>query len=258
MRLLAFLLCCVGCTLLPADEQRFITVTATGEVNVIPDEVVLELNVRTREKKLLDAKRKSDSVSRSLLQRLSDHKVPKADIKLDDLEVTPYYGEYGERQETPIAYNYSRSILVRLTDFDKIEVLLADAFDKGLTNVSRMQFRVSSQRKHQFEARRLAVTHAKEKAEHLTELTGMKLGPALQIEEHIEYNEAAADFFAVADAAQTGNKTVNSLHGNKYTFVVQRDDASAESLKLNTPGQVSISADVTIKFEMLPAKNAEP
>lgn len=258
MRLLTFLLCCVGCTLLSADDQRFITVTATGEVNVTPDEVVLEFDVRTRETKLLEAKRKNDSVSRSLLQRLSDHKVPKTDIKLDDLEVSPYYGEYGERQETPIAYNYSRSILVRLTDFDKIESLLADAFDVGLTNVSRMQFRVSSQRKHQFEARRLAVAHAKEKAEHLTELAGMKLGSALQIEEHVEYNEAATDFFAFADTPRSVATPVTTHQDHGYTFVVQHDDDNAGSLELNTPGQVSISADVTIKFAMLPVKDSKP
>ncbi len=255
MRLLIFLLCCVGCSILAAEEQRFITVTATGEVKVTPDEVLLGLDVHTREKKLLEAKRKNDAVSQSLLKLLSDHRVPKASVKLDDLDVSPYYGEYGERQQAPIAYDYSRSILVRLTDFDQIELLLSDAFDAGLTHVSRVQFRLSSQRKHQFEARRLAVAHAKEKAEHLTELAGMKLGSALQIEEHIEHNEAAADFFAVAvmpGAEQLVAKRTASK-GSEISFVVERDNANeAESINLNTPGLISISAEVKIKFEMLP------
>lgn len=254
MRLPIFLLCFFNCLSLFAEEQRFITVTAAGEVHVTPDEVVLELDVRTREKKLLEAKRKNDAVSHSLLKLLSDHQIPRASIKLDDLDVSPYFGEYGERQETPVAYDYSRSILVRLTEFDKIEPLLSDAFDAGITHVSRMQFRVSSQRKHQFEARRLAVANAREKAEHLTELAGMKLGTALQIEEHIEYNEAAADFFATAgvgDAPRPVAKSVIPNRGSEYTFVVQHGDVNAESSQLNTPGQIAISAEVKIKFEML-------
>lgn len=255
MKSFVFVLCCVWCSVLVAEEQRTITVTAAGEVKVTPDVVLLGLDVRTREASLLEAKRGNDAVSRSLLKLLGDHSVPRSSIKVDDLDVSPYYGEFGERQETPVSYNYKRAISVRLTDFDKIEPILSDAFDAGLTNVSRMQFRVSSQRKHQFEARRLAVAHAKEKAGHLTELAGMKLGAALQIEEHVEYNEAAADFFMSAASHDVNRSVAERVSPNEraeYTLVVQRDDTNAEPLGLNTPGQVSISAEVKIKFEMSP------
>ena len=42
---------------------------------------------------------------------------------------------------------------------------------RDLAILNGLHFRVGNQRKHQFEARKLAVTYAREKAEHLTELS---------------------------------------------------------------------------------------
>ncbi len=60
--------------------------------------------------------------------------------------------------------------------------------------MNRLHFRVSNQREHQFAARKQAVTYAREKAEHLTELTGMQLGSPIRIEEDVEHNWDAGGF----------------------------------------------------------------
>ncbi|MCA9233449.1 MAG: SIMPL domain-containing protein [Planctomycetales bacterium] len=57
-----------------------------------------------------------------------------------------------------------------------MELLPSAAFDAGLSHVTGLQFRVSNQRHHQFEARKLAIAHAKEKAEHLAKLIGTPRG----------------------------------------------------------------------------------
>lgn len=64
-----------------------------------------------------------------------------------------------------------------------------------------LKLQVRDQRKHQVEARRLAVEYARDKAVHLAELNQMKLGAAVSITEDVEYNGDATGFGTPARAA---------------------------------------------------------
>jgi uncharacterized protein YggE len=251
MRLLLALAVIVYSTVVTAEDQRSIKVTAMSEIKVAPDEVVLQLAVYTRDKQLLTAKRDNDKIAAAVLSLATTHAIPVADIKVTDLDVSPDYGDYGQRQPTPVAYDFTRSIEVRLTEFPKIEPFLSDAFDAGLSHVTRLQFRVSNQRQHQFEARRLAVTYAKEKAEHLTQLTGMKLGSPIRIEEDVEDNWDAGGFGGAIGAFRPENKA-DSIASNQpqFTFVALQQAGENETDALTAPGQIVITAHVTIEFEM--------
>ncbi len=239
-------------TVVSAEEHRSIKVTAKSEIKVAPDEVVLKLAVHTQDKQLLNAKRDNDKITAAVLALAPTHAIPAADVKVTDLDVAPDYGDYGRRQSTPIAYDFTRSVEVRLFDFKKIEPFLSDAFDAGLSHVTQLQFRVSNQREHQFEARKLAVTYAREKAEHLTELTGMKLGAPIRIEEDVEHNWEAGGFGGAAIGAVSPTKTTDSIAFNplEFTFVAFQEAVGKETDSLTAPGQILITAHVTIEFEM--------
>jgi len=238
-----------------AAETRSIKVTAKSEIKVAPDEVVLELKVHTRDKALLNAKKENDKIATAVLALAPKHALPATDVKITDLDVSPDYGTYTRRRPTPIAYDFTRSIEIRLTDFKKIEPFLSDAFDPGLSHVNRLHFRVSNQRKHQFEARKLAVTYAREKAEHLTELTGMKLGSPIRIEEGVEDNWDAGGFGGAGIGLKLPGKENNKIASNKprivYTSFQQGDNQKAKD-SLTARGQIKITAHVTVEFEMSP------
>ncbi|MCA9179459.1 MAG: SIMPL domain-containing protein [Planctomycetales bacterium] len=244
-------------TLASAEAPRSIKVTAMSEIKVPPDEVVLQLAVHTRDKQLVAAKRENDKIAAAILSLATKHEVPAADVKVTNLDVSPYYGEYGVRQPTPLAYDFTRSIEFRLAEFKKIEPLLSAAFDAGLSHVTGLQFRVSNQRHHQFEARKLAIAHAKEKAEHLTKLTGMKLGLPIRIEEDVEDNWDAGGFGGMMGGSMVSTQPKldadeQASSQSVITFValqqVAKDDDHAAMLA--APGQIVISARVTVEFEM--------
>jgi uncharacterized protein YggE len=252
MRCLVFTLLAFAYTVVFGAEERSIKVTAKSEVKVAPDEVVLELAVHTQDKQLLAAKRENDKIAAAVLELASTHEIPAADVKVTNLDVAPNYGDYGRRQSEPVAYDFTRSIEVRLTDFKKIEPFLSDAFDAGLSHVTRLQFRVRNQREHQFDARKLAVTYAREKAEHLTQLTGMKLGSPIHIEEDVEHNWDAGGFGG-AIGANFPQIQENRIASGKspFTFVDFHQVADKEAIdKLTAPGQIIITAHVTVEFEM--------
>ncbi|MEO8494302.1 MAG: SIMPL domain-containing protein [Planctomycetota bacterium] len=252
MRLFIALALIAYSTAVSAQEQRSIKVTAKSEIKVAPDEVVLQLAVHTRDKQLLTAKRENDKIAAAVLALATTHSIPPADVKVTDLDVSPDYGNYAERQSTPVAYDFTRAIKVRLTEFTKIEPFLSDAFDVGLSHVTRLQFRVSNQREHQFEARKLAVTYAREKAEHLTQLTGMKLGSPVRIEEDVEDNWEAGGFGGGAIGAYQPNEKAGNIASKEcqFTVVAFQQEAEDTAGALIAPGQIIINAHVTIEFEM--------
>lgn len=257
MRLLCALTFMLFSAVLFAEERTSIKVSAMSEIKVQPDEVVLQLAVHTRDKQLLTAKRDNDKIAAAVLALATTHSIPAVDVMVTDLEASPDFSEYGRRQPNPSAYDFTRRIEVRLTDFKKIEPFLTDAFDAGLSSVNQLQFRVSNQRQHQFEARKQAVTFAKEKASHLTDLTGMKLGAPLHIEEDVEHNWNAGGYgglggFGGRTSSVTPPKTLNNLASNseKRKFVSFQQLKEQESDALIAPGQIIITARVTIEFEM--------
>lgn len=248
----------------PADaaEIRAIKVSARSEIKVPPDEVVLDLVVDTRNEQLLLAKTENDKIAAAVIELARKHAILDEDVKLTDLDVAPDYGDrrYGNRLAKPIAYNFRRSFEVRLTDFDVIEPFLSEAFDAGLSQVSRFQFRITNQRQHQFSARELAVTYAREKAEHLTKLTGMTLGSPIRIEEQVESNWDAGGFGGMGGGMGITKADIPDNQESKHTllesglqFVALQDAKEAKAAMIPmAPGQIIISAEVTVEYEMSP------
>tara|TARA_R110002124_G_scaffold97951_1_gene243204 strand:- start:52 stop:834 length:783 start_codon:yes stop_codon:yes gene_type:complete len=248
-----------GCSMAGAAEQPSIEVSAMSEIQVVPDEVILYLAAHTRDKHLSIAKRDNDEVTTAVMEVFPRYQIPDEDIKITDLDLTPDYGQFNSRSETPIAYDFVRSMRIRLTNFDHIEPLLSDVVQAGLNDVKRIHFRVSNQRKYQFEARKLAMTYAREKAVHLTELTNMKLGSPLRIEEGIESNWDAGGFGGTmvrmeADRPQGDQQQIQPEKTKLMLVALQKDKTKDEKSAriLAAPGQITISAQVTVKFAMSP------
>ncbi|QDT89114.1 SIMPL domain-containing protein [Gimesia algae] len=257
MKILLAALVLLSGSIVEAADQPSITVSAKSEIQVAPDEVVLYLSAHTRDKHLSIAKRDNDEITTAVMKVFPRYSIPDEDVKVTDLQVDPDYGKYDNRSETPLAYEFVRSIRVRLTNFKHIEPLISDVIEAGLNDISRLHFRVSNQRKYQFEARKLAMTYAREKAVHLTELTNMKLGSPLRIEEGIESNWNAGGFGGAMVRQEQSQplpdqKPAQPVESKLMLVKLQKDKGQEEKTIqiLSSPGQITISAEVTVEFAM--------
>lgn len=248
----AFLLSTV---LVSADDVRTVQVKAQGHAQVIPDEVYVGLMVDVTEASLVEAKQKNDKITAAIVALAPKYKIAIGDVEVTNMQVEPNYDNSGMFSGRAyggkiVLYDFKRSLNMRLVDFRQIEPLLTDAFDAGLTNVQYLSFRVSDQRKHQFSARERAVTNATEKATHLVQLTGMKLGFPTSIIEDVEYSWGAGGGFG---ASGHFSSAANSVGRSDYIRVAFKDEAAVghqADAKLFAPGNVTISATVQIVFEM--------
>jgi uncharacterized protein len=248
----------VRVALVDAPTTRTIKVSAMREIEVVPDEVVLSLSVITEdEKSPLPAKAENDKRTRAILKTIKSHGVEDKYVKIDCLEIHPVYQH---RDQTLIQYTVTRGIDVTLQNFDLLEPILSDALGVGANRVGGILFRTTKHREHQFEARRLAVAYAREKAGHLAELNGLALGKAITIEEEVE-----GDIHTRGSGGMGGGmgEMTNSFKANtgraRIVLVGMGKDREGGEVAAQTtpdarqtiaPGTITISATVTITFEL--------
>ncbi len=242
-------------------QERTIQVTAMSQIKVVPDEVFLDFRIETRQQELMDAKKANDELASKVFGIAKDHGIPSADVSVFDMDLAPVFKRNDDGDEegikTPIAFRYLRSMQVRMTDFKKIEPFLVDCYKVGVQDLSGVSFRLSNQREHQFRARELAMTYCLEKATHLTELTGMKLGSPMNIKEDVEESWDSGGFGGgVFGASAAIGKptvppaTVEQDDRDGTIFVSINSLAELQELDLVAPGQIDINAKVSIVYEM--------
>lgn len=228
------------------EAKRTIRVTARSEIQVDPDEVELVVTVETLDAEILRSKALNDTITRNVMQLAKKHELPDETIKTTRFDLGPKLERTSRRL---LGYELTRTIEVRFRDFAKVETILQDVLDAGVTRIESLRFVVSNQRKHQFRARELAVTYAREKADHLSRLNGLAVGKPIRIEEDVEFSPDAGGFGGgFFGAGLDENQRPRQKPVVQHVAFRPQDDQE----RLIAPGQVTLQANVTIEFELVP------
>jgi len=221
-------------------EPPLITVTGQAEVRVAPDEVVFTLGVESIDKDMLAAKKRTDDSVREVLAIARRNNVKPEDVQTSYISVQPKYNtddvEYAARQTIKrefVGYQVSKTVAVILRDISRFDALLSDVLRAGVTRLSNVEFRDSQVRKHRDQARAMAIKAAQEKAKLLAGEIGQSIGPAYSIREGTFTPYSTNNFSQnVAGVAGSGGA----------------DSGSEGAI---APGQISITAQVTVSFRLM-------
>jgi uncharacterized protein YggE len=211
-----------------AQELRLITVSGEGEVKVVPDEVVLTLGVETWNQSLDTATNENDRRVQAVIGAAEDHDIEEKNIQTSKLSIEPRYQNQWDRQEF-VGYFVRKTIVITLTDTSKFEALLADVLEAGANYVYGIQFRTSELQKYKDQARIAAIQDARDKASLLAGELNEDIGRPHDIREGSSsswywYNESSAALGAA------------------------RSSESGSAIAL---GEISITATVTVSFELM-------
>lgn len=223
---------------------RTITVSGQAEVKVIPDRVTISLGVETVESKLEDAKREHDSRVKKLLALPAKFQIDAKDVQTDFLRIAiEYEWDSSGRQRQFKGYSVNQAIAITLKDISKYDALLSAAIEAGVNEVSGVDFQTSELRKHRDRARALAIQAAKEKATALSGLLGQRIGRPTNIQEN------ASSWWYWSGSSVRGNVAMQ----NSVQEASPRDEPSMDgTIAL---GQVSVSATVSVTFELADERN---
>jgi hypothetical protein len=200
--------------------------------------VLLTLGVENWDPNLTKAKTQNDQIIQDVLQIADSFVIDPKHVQTDYVLIEPSYENYERHRIT--GYYVRKTVEIRLKDVSKFEALLSQALEAGVNYVQRVEFRTSELRKHRDQARALAIEAAQEKAAAMAEKLDQQIGQPLAVTENwsqwwYPYNSWWG-FGGGASGAQN---------------VVQNAGGTSPTTDGNTAlGQISVSASVTVQFEL--------
>jgi uncharacterized protein len=191
--------------------ENQVTISAQGTVTAVPDIAEVYLSVFAQGKA---PKEVQDKVSESM-NKISDfvknEGVDSKDIKTLNLSLNPtYYYPYSYPQipcplasevyppsDKPIScppsspviigYEANQTLLVKVRDLDKVGKIIDGAVENGATQVSGVNFSIDDPDKYKADAREKAFNKAREKANELAKIAGMKIRKVVNFSESGDY-----------------------------------------------------------------------
>lgn len=160
----------------PEDVRNTITVTGTGEVTAIPDIATVNLGTKIERVEVADAQEENTRIMNRVHAILKAEGVAKEDIKTTSYTIYPRY-DYDRKSGTQTlrGYEVSQNVTVKIRDLDDIGDILGAVGRSGANQVGGINFTIDDLEVLQDEAREKAFEDAKEKAETLSKLMGVKL-----------------------------------------------------------------------------------
>jgi uncharacterized protein len=171
-----------------------ITVTGIGTVNSVPNEAEFSLGLQTEGATAREALAANSEKMRHVLAALKAVGVDKADIKTQDISVSPSYADEGRID----GYTASNTVSVKIHHLSKAGEVLDAASNAGANQVYGPSLSRSDQDGLQAKALRDAVANARKKARTLADAAGVELGPVTAITEG--FSGGAEPYYAEAGA----------------------------------------------------------
>lgn len=169
-------------------ELRTITVSGSGTVSAVPDEVVLRLGVETMEETASEALSENNQQMEAVIAALRDAGIPSEGIRTQTVQLRARYEtpprETGPAEERElIGYVATNVVEARSDDLDVVGELLDTAVQAGANRIEGIRFEVSDPGEFLDQAREAAWQDAQDKADQLASLAGEELGDVLSIDE---------------------------------------------------------------------------
>ena len=164
------------------------------------------------------------------------------DIATDIYIVEPVYEDYDSLYIK--GYRIYNTVAVTVRDIKKTSAIVAASLKAGANQVNNVEFYTSELRKYRDQARELAMTAAKEKANALTEAAGAQTGCVLSINEN-SWSYYNGWWYGSGRSSNlwTQNTVQNAPSGSGSGSGLEGD----EPISL---GQISVKAEVSVSFAL--------
>ncbi|NLG32095.1 MAG: SIMPL domain-containing protein [Syntrophomonadaceae bacterium] len=217
------------------DTRIKLTVSATGNIKIAPDQARTSLAVESFDKELGKAQNMNNVATEKVFAALKAKNITDDCIQTSSYNIWPEYN-YGRIKEDAspeiIGYRVRNEITVTVKDLPNLGAILDAAVEAGANSVNYIRFEKSQLSEVENQALAEAVIKAKSKAQVIAAAAGLTLGQIITINEGGVYSyppEPPIPYF--------------------------KDESGAISARSEVPvkpGDVQVSATVTIIYELLP------
>lgn len=179
--LLALVLSACGPTTINQEAQptvHTLSVTGTGQANLVPDIAYIYLGVHTEKPTASDAMAENNTQTQQMIDALTGFGIDKKDIRTTNFSIWPT-DKYDPQTGTPTGekvYSVDNTVYVTVRDLKKLGDLLDTVVSAGANTVNSIQFDVADKDAALKSARADAVKDAEAQAQELASAAGVAIG----------------------------------------------------------------------------------
>jgi uncharacterized protein YggE len=224
------------------DQPRLVTVTGTADVKVVPDQVILTLGVETLNLDVNKARAENDGCVKKVFKIASEHGVETKHVRTDHVSIQPKRerrrGTTFEVRDEFVGFEVRQTIQITLEDISNYEAVLSSILEAGVNYIHNIEFRSTEYRRFKDQARALAIKAAEEKATALAGALGERIGKPHSITENWSRRWSSFGSWWGTSPGAFSNVAVSVTGGG------------SETVSSIAPGQILMSASVTVSFEL--------
>lgn len=170
----------VQATLAQEPAPRAIAVPGVGELQVAPDRATVRLGVESRRLDLAGARQEVTKAVALFLDYCEKLGIKEEHIATSGVTIRPEY-TWNNNIRRLTGYFVARSLVVELTDLDKLGELIEGAVDQGVNQVSEPIFGVADRGRYERQAMALAAADARRNATTVAQALNVEVGPVISI-----------------------------------------------------------------------------
>lgn len=212
------------------SEQIYtIMLSGEGKVTAIPDIAQIFLGIQTEKAKVVDAQKENTEKMNQLIKELKKMAIEAKDIKTSNYSIYPQYDWLNNKQLLR-GYQVNQTIEVKIRDLDKVGSIIEVAGRLGANQVGGLNFTIDEPEKLRQQAREKALANAKDKAEALAKIAGVKLGKL------------------VSFAEESGGLTPYPIY---RSYALEAKGVGGGEAPEVQPGSQDVIVNVTVTYEVL-------
>ncbi len=193
----------------PTTERDTISIQGEGKVTAVPDIGMITVSIVNSDKDVAKAQESNISKFNTLVAAMKTEGIDKKDLTTTNYSVYPQY-DYSNGSARLTGYEVRQSLSIKIRNLDNAGRVITVAGQNGVNEVSGLTFTIDEPEALQDEAREEALANAREKAERLATLAGVKLGKIVSFSEATAGTPVPAPYYYEKDMAQ-GGATLNSV-----------------------------------------------
>lgn len=232
------------------DPNRNIHVSGAAVVNVLPDRALIQLGVQSNGRTPKEVQSRNAAAISRVIKALKELGVESKDIATDRYVIQPLYEDWDSLRIK--GYRIFNVISITLRDVDKTSEAIAAAFQAGANQVVNVEFYTSELRKYRDQAREMAVTAAREKADDLSQAAGAKTGCVLNITENTSsyFNGWSGWGWWWYGNGNNQNVWTQNVSQNAAPSSASGSGTSSNGDSPVSTGQISVRAEVNVTFAL--------
>ena len=184
-------------------ERNTITVSGEGKVTAIPDIATLDLGTSIEKGTVAEAQKENTRIMNDLIAKLGGFGVDKKDIQTTNYTIYPVY-DYLDGRSKLRGYTVTQNVHVKVRDLDKLGDIISAAGTAGANQVGGINFTIDEPEALKEQARIEALRNAKDKADALAKVVGVRLRRVVSFEESGGEPPRPIPYYAYDKAAMGG------------------------------------------------------